>query len=410
MRWAPVLDCIAENLRPSDLVNLLVSIGYTPTERWRCKYLALHRQIDSIRDWAECSIRVGFTVVLIGVDLPLLGLHVSNSFKYPWRVEDDSCSECDRPITIWPLRLSPRLRYNKQSLDGLRWCSLSVWGIDGKVGLTLMDKKHTDFTVVPGSVGLVEIGDVAEPHSEYKTAIDGDDNWVRISNYRQPNIRVVCRCSTQLLVNQGIAVFREYQEPWNKHTCGLMVPEVFRYTPVSYSDNDNPEELADLFRGVNNTVDLQTLVYRCNDRVTFRDSARGISPSQYIERYTRDGEYDVGENHVGIGISTSPGFGSRFEILVECVDDNNSTLSRLVERVAEKVAEGDTTHVPMFDMQILREMNSLVQDGPLGITYGLSVASQDNITAYLRIPAHQKSVVKLYHVKNVLSEYSSCFV
>lgn len=98
-RWAPVFDTIAEELKPSDIMNFLVAIGYDPPESWRKTYLKLYRELPGLIPWIELSTRMGCTVSLIGSDIRKLIMYVHNSIKYPLH--------SDEPLVIWPISTLP---------------------------------------------------------------------------------------------------------------------------------------------------------------------------------------------------------------------------------------------------------------------------------------------------------------
>lgn len=98
-RWAPVLGCIVSFLKPSDIINFLVSIEYVPDDNWRARYLAIYREIPGLIPWVEECMRFGLTVSLVGRDVCFLREYISNSTK--WRLGKKNV------MFIWPVCTLP---------------------------------------------------------------------------------------------------------------------------------------------------------------------------------------------------------------------------------------------------------------------------------------------------------------
>ncbi len=129
-RWAPVLDSIASESKPSDLMNFLVAIKHNPSENWRRKYLNVYREIPGITSWVVKSMSMGCTVSLVGMDVKKLILHICNSMKYKINEED--------PLVIWPVGTLPwqdHISHDNDDEEGFRLITMPFNPLDGKMGI-----------------------------------------------------------------------------------------------------------------------------------------------------------------------------------------------------------------------------------------------------------------------------------
>lgn len=91
--------CIAEEMVPSDIMNLFVAIHIVASRDWRMKYLNVLRELDGL-SWVYEMFCDGYGVWLLGSDVPRLRNYINNSHEYPLKGD----------LEIWPL-VVPTCKY-----------------------------------------------------------------------------------------------------------------------------------------------------------------------------------------------------------------------------------------------------------------------------------------------------------
>ncbi|KAH6985296.1 hypothetical protein EDB80DRAFT_691329 [Ilyonectria destructans] len=231
-----ILDCVAEQLAPADITNMLVALGHVPTEAWRRRFMNLFRQLPEYSDWIAQMTAKHHTMVLVG-DIKRLGLHVSNSHKYGigrnpivvwlaavpvsacWRNHQDILTKPDpHPDVLWVLHpngeLYKRALLNNEENEMLLLSKFWTWN-----GYSIAQRNMFATPMIPDE-DKAYIQYISRSDYTYRSVNSG---WVtRKDSWGSPIITVFYE---GMEAERGYqrTVARLYQEhipqPWNDFVC-----------------------------------------------------------------------------------------------------------------------------------------------------------------------------------------------
>lgn len=234
LKTSVILDCIADQSAPSDITNLLVAIGHIPTNRWRRKYMNLFRQLPEHCEWIEQMRGKEYDIMLVGSDVRKLGLHISNSLKYPidiiivwlavvpatqyWRNHNDQSI-----MDAWRLYSNGNIYLDELMNDDER---ANIVGENGSIHISKWYQlygSHRDFEP-QNNMFATPTGITNERYLEY-AALDmqgyylSKSNWAYTHNAEIYPIKVLFYLGTEYRPGSGtqLAVARFHQEmvqPW----------------------------------------------------------------------------------------------------------------------------------------------------------------------------------------------------